>query len=274
VTTRLREPDLEAEQEVDLGQYARSVATRWWLPLAGLVAGAIIGYLISLGGSEVWQASASIYLGQPYSVGGVPLQGPQTNPASVNTIIHSEQAIETAAAAAGMPAGQLRGKISSKAISTGAGQVGASRIQQTPLVRINVQGPSRRKTAIAANSLARQTVATLSGYANEKVRLLDERVTSAQKVIKQIQRAMHGADSATAAVLAVQLGQELQDQQTSELALTQAKAIELPSVLTRAAATKTSARSRRNDVVVAAFVGLLLGLIAALAWEPLARRRV
>ena len=32
--TTTREPDLEAEQEVDLGRYARAVVTRWWLPLA------------------------------------------------------------------------------------------------------------------------------------------------------------------------------------------------------------------------------------------------
>jgi uncharacterized protein involved in exopolysaccharide biosynthesis len=44
-------------------------------------------------------------------------------------------------------------------------------------------------------------------------------------------------------------------------------------VLTRAAAVKTTARSRRNSVVVAAFLGLVLGVIAALLWEPLVRAR-
>ena len=46
VSARTREPDLEAEQEIDLGAYARAVASRWWLPLVGLVADAIAGYLI------------------------------------------------------------------------------------------------------------------------------------------------------------------------------------------------------------------------------------
>jgi uncharacterized protein involved in exopolysaccharide biosynthesis len=36
---------------------------------------------------------------------------------------------------------------------------------------------------------------------------------------------------------------------------------------------RTTARSRRNDVVVGALLGLLLGIIAALAWEPVAARR-
>ena len=70
MSTRTREPELDAEQEVDLGRYARAVATRWWLPVAGIVAGAIIGYLISLSSSQVWKASTNIYLGQPYSIIG------------------------------------------------------------------------------------------------------------------------------------------------------------------------------------------------------------
>jgi hypothetical protein len=36
---------------------------------------------------------------------------------------------------------------------------------------------------------------------------------------------------------------------------------------------KTTARSRRNSVVVAAFLGFLIGLAAALVWERVAARR-
>ena len=53
----------------------------------------------------------------------------------------------------------------------------------------------------------------------------------------------------------------------------QAEEVERPQVLVPAAATKTTARSRRNSVVVAAFLGLVLGIIAALVWEPVMRRR-
>src|SRR5919205_2752998 len=102
MSAQRRTVDLDAEQEVDLGRYAGAVATRWWLPLAGLVAGAIIGYLISLAGTQVWKASATVYLGQPYSYpGNTPLQSQQTNPTSVGTIVRSEEAVQAAAAAAG-----------------------------------------------------------------------------------------------------------------------------------------------------------------------------
>lgn len=269
MTTRTREPELDAEQEVDLGRYASAVAARWWLPVAGLVVGAIIGYLISLGGSQVWQATATVYLGQPYSSNGTPIQSQQTNPSSVGTIVHSEAAIDTAAAAAHMTPAQLRGGISTQTpASGGSATVGTARTQQNPLVKITVQAPTGRKARIAANSLARQVVETLSAYGATKVKLLARRIAIDQQQIDSLRHA-----SGAGVPGAVLLGQVLQDQVTAKLALVQAKQIELPSVLTHAAAVKTTARSRRNDVVVAAVLGFLLGLIAALAWEPLAARR-
>jgi uncharacterized protein involved in exopolysaccharide biosynthesis len=74
-------------------------------------------------------------------------------------------------------------------------------------------------------------------------------------------------------VLAVQIGSLLDDQLQAKQLLVQAQEIERPRVLTRAAAVKTTARSKRNSVVVAAFLGLVIGLIAALLWEPLLRAR-
>src|ERR671934_526354 len=125
MTTAKREPDLEAEQEVDLGRYARAVVVRWWLPVAGLVAGAIVGYLISLSGSQVWKAGATVYLGTPYSYpGNTPLQSQQTNPTTVGAIVKSEESIDAAATAAGLKPAQLRGKVSTKTVSGSAGTVG------------------------------------------------------------------------------------------------------------------------------------------------------
>ena len=112
--------DLEAEQEVDLGRYWSAIVARWWLLLAGLVVGALIGYLVSLGGKQVWDASATVYLGASYSVvGGTLLQGPQANPSTVGTIAHAESSIDRAAAQAGMRPGDLRGRLSVQAFQIG-----------------------------------------------------------------------------------------------------------------------------------------------------------
>jgi hypothetical protein len=268
-----RETDLQAEQEVDLGRYWRAIVARWWLLLAGLVVGALIGYLVSLGGKQVWNASATVYLGAPYSVvGGTLLQGPQANPSTVGTIARAESSIDEAAAKAGMRPGDLRGNISTKTISTGVG-TSTTRVTANPLVKITVQASTRRKAQVAANALAQIVVTRLATYTDRKIGTLQERITADQEQIDAIQRQQRAAADATAkAVIALHLGDVLDDQLQAKQLLIQAQEVERPSVLTRAAAVKTTARSRRNSVVVAGFLGLLAGLFAALFWEPLARR--
>ena len=264
---------LEAEQEVDLGRYWSAIVTRWWLLLVGLLAGAAIGYVISLGGSDAFNASATVYLGTPYSIGGVPLSNAQTNPSTVNALIHSEEFVATAAAAAGTRPEAIRDGISSKAISTGTGLTAAQRAAANPLVRISVTASTRRRAGRAANSLARQVVARLSPLTTKKIAYLKERIATDQKSIDTIQRLFAGPGDATLkAVLGVQLNDVLQDQLNAQQLLAQAQQVEKPTVLARATAVKATARSRRNAVVVGAFIGLILGLVAALVWEPLATR--
>ena len=267
-----RAPDPDAEREVDLGKYWSAIVAHWWLPLFGLIVGAFVGYVISIGGKEVWKASATVYLGASYSsVGGVFLQGPQANPSTAGTIARAESSLETAAARAGMRPGDLRGKVSTQSISTGAGST-VVRTTGNPLVRITVQASTRRRAQVAANALAK-VVDRLAPYADRKIAALQARIDSDQKQIDAIRRGSSSGDPLGRAVLAVQIGDVLDDQLQAKQLLIQAQEIERPQVLTRAAAVKTTARSRRNSVVVAAFLGLVLGLLAALVWEPLMRRR-
>ena len=262
-----------AEQEVDFRQYWSALVARWWLPLLGLIVGAFLGYLISLGGKEVWKASASVYLGASYSpVGGVFLQGPQANPSTAGTIARAESSIDAAASRADMRAGDLRGHVSTQAISTGAGS-SLVRTTGNPLVRITVQASTARRAAAAANALAGVVVDRLATYADRKIETLNQRIADDQTQIDSIRRASSAGDPVAKAVLAVQIGDVLDDQLQAKQLLIQAQEIERPKVLTRAAAVKTTARSKRNSVVVAAFLGLVLGIVAALVWEPLVRAR-
>jgi hypothetical protein len=261
------------EQEVDLGRWWGAIVARWWLPVVGLVVGAFIGYLISLGGKEVWKASANLYLGASYSpVGGVFLQGPQANPSTAGTIARAQSSIEAAAARAGMRASDLRGHVSTQAISTGAGS-SLVRTTGNPLVKITVQASTRRRAAAAANALAGVVVDRLAPYADRKIDTLKQRIADDQTQIDAIRSGASSGDAVAKAILAVQIGDVLDDQLQAKQLLIQAQEIERPKVLTRAAAVKTTARSKRNSVVVAAFLGLVIGLIVALLWEPLLRAR-
>jgi uncharacterized protein involved in exopolysaccharide biosynthesis len=274
-------PDLDAEREVDLRSYWHALLLRWWLPAAGLVAGAVIGYLVSLGGSQVYTAKATIYLGQPLSPGGsAQIQSPATNPSTVRTIIHSEAALRAAARRAGMPVSKLRGHVSSQTVSGSLTKLG-----QTPLVRVTVTGGPPRKIGIAGNALAGIVVKDTSGYVATKIATLKAQLASYAQTLDSIDHTITGLRRAASSAgtdrglilglelssLTLQRSQVVQSQATAQQLLSVAQTVEKGRVIGRAVPTKTTARSRRNSVVVAALIGLLIGIAAALLWEPVGR---
>ena len=95
-------PAADEEREVDLARWRRAVVAFWWLPVAGLVAGAILGILYSFSGGTSYKATALISLGQPTSPGGALVTGFGSNPRAISLIVSSADAQERAANTAGM----------------------------------------------------------------------------------------------------------------------------------------------------------------------------
>src|ERR1043165_8438500 len=176
VRPRPAPPDLDAEAEVDLGGYGEAILARWWLLLLGLVVGAIIGYLSTLGGSQTFRAQAVLYMGQPLGAGLAPLQSLQTNPSSAHTIITSEEVVRRVARQAGMTEGQLRNGTSVTAV-----QGFNAKLNQTPLIAITVKGPEPGKSARAADLLGATLVSAFSGVSKPKIDVfLQQRATDQQ----------------------------------------------------------------------------------------------
>src|SRR5256885_7372169 len=135
-------PGVDAEEELELGRYWNALITRWWLPLAGLVAGIAIGYLLSLGGHQVYQAKATIYLGQPLNPTGTgQIQSLATNPSTVKQVVLSPYWQHVAEQRAGLANGSLRAHVSTQAVAGLAAALG--RVGQNPLVNI-VRSEERR----------------------------------------------------------------------------------------------------------------------------------
>src|SRR5919201_1105487 len=172
----------------------------------------------------------------------------------------------------GMGREQGRRPMTTRAPELGAAAVGGARTVANPLVSISVQASSRRRARLATNSLANQVVKKLAPFTNSKVAALKQRIANDQAAIDAARRQSQGGGQ-LGALLALQLYPIVQDQITAEQLLTQATQIERPAVLTRGAPVRVTARSRRNSLVVGGFLGLVVGLIAALAWDPIAARR-
>jgi uncharacterized protein involved in exopolysaccharide biosynthesis len=273
--------ELEGEQEVDLGRYGSALAARWWLPLLGLILGAVLGYLLSVGGKQTYSAQAVLYPGTPYSPsGGNLIQSPQTNPASVRAIVKSEATLRRVSRDVGLPLGKLRSGTSANVVGGTVPKTG-----QVPLYAITVKGGQPVRIARAANELARIAVAGVSaGYVDTKIASLQAQATSDEQQLASIDKEVARIEAtlprvgssdriaAAALVLAAQQRRAVvqQDLLAVRPLLAQAETVERGRILTRAVASKATARSRRNSILVAALIGVILGALAALAWDRVA----
>jgi capsular polysaccharide biosynthesis protein len=266
--------DPEAEQEVDFAHYVRLLGVRWWLLAAGLVAGAVIGYLVSLGGNQVYSASGTVYLGQPYTPTGSSLiQDTQTNPSAVGQVVNNQSVINAVARLCHAKPGDFQKGISTQAVATGASTKGGA-AAVNPLVKVSVQAKKGKIAACAANGLADAVVKKLGVYPEAKIANLKAQIASDDQGIKTIQEAIANGSVSDTDKLIIQttLRSYQLDKTTNSQLLLLATKVESPSVLARAASNRITARSRRNTVVIGALIGLILGAIAALLWDPVATR--
>jgi capsular polysaccharide biosynthesis protein len=263
--------DPEAEQEVDFSRYVRLIAARWWLVVAGLILGSVVGYAVSLGGGQRYQATATLYLGQPYSASGnVQLQSAQTNPSTVRAIAHAEIVVQAVGAQCKAKAGTFRGGISTQTVSGNISKNG-----QTPLVSLSVQTAKRRVATCVANALAKAVIVKTSAFANQKIANFRGQIGNDERQIAAINRALQSSSvsSTDKLVLEIRLGTLEDTRLSTNQLLLQATQVEAPKILTGAGAQRITARSRRNTAVVAAVIGAILGALAALLWDGIAASR-
>ena len=286
-------PELEDEQEVDLSSAWQRIKLRWWLPVGGLVLGAILGIALAASAASVWRASTIVYLGQPFApLGGGQIQSLATNPRTVNEIVHSETALKAASVRSGIPLSRLRSSVSVKEILEAGQARGVN-----PLVEISVKGSGKRKTELAADALARRVTARVSVYVTQKVKLLEEQVATAQTQLDAANARIRAAQAQQAQIIAdksIPVDQRLlvtsnlnsvittadarraalqESLAESQQLLNLAQDVESSRVVEPAGAGKTTARSSRSSLLVGALIGLILGTIAALLFDPILARR-
>lgn len=278
-------PEVDDEREVDLGRYLDALVARWWLPALGLIIGVALGYLVSASSKEVWRAQATVYAGSPYAPNGnTPITNAlSTNQSTITRIVKSEETIQEVARASGMRPPKLREGISTQRLASGLG-----RLVPSQLYLITVKGDDRGPTQEAARALADRVVQRVGGYARGKIDGFRRLLASLNKQLKQVDAQVSETQAQVArpglsgverlvAVTNLQLAEQRrgaieQDRTETLQLLSLAEEVELPRTLDRAVAVKTTARSTRNTVAIAGFLGLLLGFFAALLWEPVTSR--
>jgi hypothetical protein len=292
---RASAPDLDDEQEVDLASAWQRLTLRWWLPVGGLLVGAVMGLALALSGGSVSRAETIVYLGQPFApLGGGQIQSLATNPRTVSEIVRSESVIQDIARETGIPASKLRASISTKElVATGQPRAGVN-----PLIEIGVKGDAGpRKIKAAADGLAARVVENVSVYVADKVELLEQQVAVSESQLQAVETRIQAAQRQQDTLIqdqSIPLDQRLllsanlnsvittadarrtslqDDLFEARQLLNLAESVESSRVVEPAAAVKTTARSSRTSLLVGALLGLLVGAIAALVAEPFAARR-
>jgi uncharacterized protein involved in exopolysaccharide biosynthesis len=281
-------PDPDAEREVDLRSVWERIAARWWLPVLGLVLGAVVGFALALGGGKVYEAETLVAMGQPFSPnGGAPVQSFLTNARAVSEIVRSEAALEAAARASGLRVRALRGNVSSAIV--GASGPGA-RPTGAPLVTIKVVAAQPGKAEKAADALANEVITRTSAkYVDTKIKAFNDQLESIQEQLNSLvpriallEQEVEKPDLAALDKLVLvssldnaqaRRGQLLDLQSDVQQQLALAENVEKAQIVEPAAAVKTTARSGRNGALIGALLGLLLGCAAALLADPFLARR-
>lgn len=284
--------DPDAEREVDFRALWVRLVARWWFPLGGLVVGAIVGVLLSAGGGTTFAAKTLLYLGQPFTPGGQ-IQSLATNPLTVSEIVRSEAVLAQTARASGLRVGQLRGHVTTRALTAPT----QTKSSTSPLQQIIVEGPSRVKAQKAAAAFAQAVISQLAGYVDTKITLLNGQIaydrqslTSAnariQAALRLQQQALKSKSLALSDRFLIQANANASlnfyearqtnlrnDLTNAQQALSVAEKVERSRIVEPAVAVETSARNRRTSLLVGALIGLLLGCLAAYLADPLVARR-
>jgi capsular polysaccharide biosynthesis protein len=278
--------DLGAERDVDLARWRAAIARRWWIIAAGAVVGIVVGGLYSLSGGSVYEASVLLAPSQAFSPNGSPVLSYQSSPRNINVLATDPNTLTQVAADVEkndhllIPVGQLRGHVSTTSLSTGLGTSTATRGSQ--LIQITVQLPKKAETAAAAAALgARVATLSTSPYVIESIATLKQDLAGNEEQLKDTQLQVDAfnkvlktqqLDPFDRLYYVTQLGNaELRAGNLNDKIETQSQTVTLTETIEKASiigdapvAVKTTARSRRNSILVGLLLGLIIGGIAAI----------
>jgi capsular polysaccharide biosynthesis protein len=274
--------------------YAERVLRRWYIVVLAMIAGAGVVLLHGVGRSTgQYDATATVYLGQPQAVGGGQAVSQFTNAAAVQKLITSDAALGAAAKASGERVQSLHGRITAHLLSSSATTTsGQKTTSGATYYQVEAQGPwGGRKAGIIANTLAIRLRDAANVFVDAKTRQLRILIASEQQTLTKLQQAnaqarqlitqaLQNGGSSTDALLAATLlstntttiNETQTDLSNNRLLLASADHFEAASVTTRGVGHSVTARTRRSSLVVGLFVGLIVGVGLALIWDSLRAR--
>jgi uncharacterized protein involved in exopolysaccharide biosynthesis len=267
------------DREITLRDYGRVLWSGRWLILVSTVAAAVVGLLLTVVASTTYTATARVFLGQATTVSGAPLSTPATNPATAGTVLTGDNLVTEVAEEIGVRPSRVRSGVALSAPRAPGGAAG----NQPTVATITFTDTDRRVAREGANAYAqavnRRSLQNFSAvfdtYARGEERARAD-VARLQRQIAEVQRQLTSAPVESRAVLTAVLtsaGQQLSIAQTTlttqELNRAKAEANEKPYIisLSESPSSSSSAPNRLRSVVLAAVIGLIVGVIVTFVWR-------
>jgi uncharacterized protein involved in exopolysaccharide biosynthesis len=268
------------DREITLRDYGRVLWSGRWLILATTVAAAVVGLLLTFVTSTTYTATARVFLGQATTVSGAPFSTPATNPATAGTVLTGDNLVTRVAEEIGVTPARVRNNVSLTAPRAPGGAQG----NQPTVATITFKDGTRRVAREGANAYARavedRALANFSSvfdtYAAGEQRAQAD-VTRLQREIGDYQRQLAAAGDASSRALMqsllfsanTQLSIAQQTLTEQQLNRAKAEANEKPYIvsLSESPSSSSSAPNRLRTVVLAAIIGLLVGVIVTFVWR-------
>jgi hypothetical protein len=284
------------QDEVRVSEYAGRVLHRWYIVLATVAVAVLLVVLNTVGGKTSTQGQATVFLGAPLTPQGgstIPVSV-TSNPTSAATFVKSEPVMAKASAASHIKAGALKSHTSVTVAQ--AGSTAAKAQAANANVNITVHGPwSKDQVKAAVQSLGDSLITWANAYQDDKAQLLQTQIDTDKRQIQVLTAAQRAAQvallaiqhsSAAAADKATQsasllatiadTGSRIDDisaqMTTNEIFHSAATTVEAAGYVQEPSAHTVTAASKRSNLLVAIFAGLIVGVILALLWDAMRRR--
>lgn len=268
------------DREITLRDYGRVLWSGRWLIVASTLIAALVGLLLTFLTTTTYTATAELYLGQATSVSGTPVSTPTTNPATAPSALTGDRLVLQVAKELGVPPKRVRKDVALTAPRAPGGSVG----NQPTIATITFQDQNRDLARRGANAYAAAVLEQAKSSSAELVSTYEQAVTDAQTNVARLQAELAGyrrellqtpgGDRGLALQSALfsaqsQLAVSQTDLSDQRLNLVKERQIGQPAIISLAEspASSSSLPNRARTVILAAVIGLIVGVIVTFVWR-------
>jgi uncharacterized protein involved in exopolysaccharide biosynthesis len=268
------------EREITLRDYGRVLWSGRWIILASTVVAALVGLILTFATTTEYTGTSEVYLGQATSVSGTPVSTPSTNPATAPTALTGDTLVIRVARELGISPSRVRKAVELTAPRAPGGAVG----NQPTIATIKFTEETRDLARRGANAYAEAVLDQSRESSAEVVQTYEQAVARSSAQVVRLQAELEGyrrqlgqnpggEQALTLQSLLSSAGQQLQiastDLADQQLNLVKERQYGQPAIvsLSQTPSSSSSLPNRARTVLLAAVIGLIVGVIVVFVWR-------